>query len=216
MEGMEGYLLKRGAQDHRRWCTLRGWSLTWWSAGPEEPGKKPEVLGVLDLRGARFLTTENLKLTFKIEGGVPLNSSKTGKDYIMTSDNEEEFRRWKMAIERAAECDKNDKITQKGYLMKDSGKGKGILSRGGTEKRWFELKGHIMTYSETEGGKPIGQLDLRGAKVDCRADSLAFTLEGPILNVQKKGKAYDLAALTFEEMRMWTECLKRACESQGI
>eukprot|EP01064_Diplonema_japonicum_P035644 TRINITY_DN779_c1_g1_i1.p1 TRINITY_DN779_c1_g1~~TRINITY_DN779_c1_g1_i1.p1 ORF type:complete len:216 (+),score=34.88 TRINITY_DN779_c1_g1_i1:85-732(+) len=215
---MEGYLLKRGAQDHKRWCSLKGWSLTWWSSPTNEKtdGKKPEALGVLDLRGSRFLTHENMKLTFKIENGVPLNSSKMGKDYIMTAESEEDFHKWKQAVERASECDKNDKITQKGYLMKDSGKGKGLLSRGGTEKRWFELKGHIITYSESEGSKPLGQLDLRGARVSCRADSLAFTLDGPILNVQKKGKAYDLAALTFEEMREWTEALKQACESEDI
>ena len=91
--------------------------------------------------------------------------------------------------------------------MKESGKGipllGGIAGVGGrgSEKRFFELRGHIVTYSECEGGKTLGSLDLRGARVKCSADSLAFSLEGPILNVQKKGKSYELAALTFEEMR---------------
>ena len=67
---MEGWLLKRGAQDHRRWCSLKGWSLTW------STNVGGEVLGVLDLRGSRFMTNPSIGLTFKIEGGVPLNSSK--------------------------------------------------------------------------------------------------------------------------------------------
>eukprot|EP01060_Flectonema_neradi_P034658 TRINITY_DN6156_c0_g3_i3.p1 TRINITY_DN6156_c0_g3~~TRINITY_DN6156_c0_g3_i3.p1 ORF type:complete len:215 (+),score=31.55 TRINITY_DN6156_c0_g3_i3:208-852(+) len=214
---MEGWLLKRGAQDHRRWCSLKGWSLTW------STNTGGEVLGVLDLRGSRFMTNPAIGLTFKIEGGVPLNSSKVGKDYILTADHEADFKKWKDAIDKAAELNKDEAATHKGYLMKEGGKhipliGKGIPGVGGrgSEKRFFELKGHIVTYSECEGGKVLGSLDLRGARVKCSADSLAFTLEGPILNVQKKGKSYELAALTFEEMRSWTEQLKRACESQEI
>ncbi|KAJ9472484.1 hypothetical protein DIPPA_06921 [Diplonema papillatum] len=207
---MEGWLLKRGAQDHRRWCSLKGPCLTWKSTNDE----KGEVLGVLDLRGSRFLTNPGVALTFKIEGGQPLNASKTGKDYVLTADDEVNFQKWKGAIENAATMKQDDAIVQKGYLLKNGGKN--IMGRG-AEKRWFELKGHVMTYSEAEGGKPCGTLDLRGARVICSADSLAFSLEGPILNVQKKAKSrYELAALTFEQMRDWTHALKKACECYEI
>ena len=134
----------------------------------------------------------------------------------MTAADETDFRRWKKAIEASSEVCyyhptpppdhpttptpqlKHDEQTSyKGYLMKEGNKLRGKSA----EKRWFELQGHTMRYGETEGGKLPGRLDLRGARVICSASSLAFTLEGPILNIEKKGKSYELAALTFEEMR---------------
>eukprot|EP01063_Lacrimia_lanifica_P041592 TRINITY_DN9744_c0_g1_i1.p1 TRINITY_DN9744_c0_g1~~TRINITY_DN9744_c0_g1_i1.p1 ORF type:complete len:209 (+),score=89.38 TRINITY_DN9744_c0_g1_i1:109-735(+) len=207
---MEGWLLKRGKQDHRRYCSLKGWNLSWKTSNDTSG----EVLGVLDLRGSKCVPHAKVPLTFTIEGGIPLNSSKMGKDYTLTADSEETFKQWKEACEKACELKDKDKVQQKGYLLKEGGKG--FLSGKGQDKRWFELKGHIVTYSEHEGGKLSGQLDLRGARVKCSSESLSFTLDGPILNVQKKGKSYELAALTFEEMRDWTEKLKKACESQEI
>eukprot|EP00754_Rhynchopus_humris_P014464 Rhum_TRINITY_DN14388_c15_g4::Rhum_TRINITY_DN14388_c15_g4_i1::g.85959::m.85959 len=206
---MEGWLLKRGTQDHRRWCSLKGWSLTWKTSNDE----RAEVLGVLDLRDARFLTNPTLPLTFKIEGGVPHNASKAGKEYVLTSADEVEFRKWKKAVEAASELKHDEGVAFKGFLMKDS---RSLLGGRGSEKRWFELSGYMLEYGESEGGPKLGRLDLRGARVICDASSLAFTLEGPILNVQKKGKSYYLTALTFEEMRSWTEQLKTACNSYSI
>eukprot|EP01062_Namystynia_karyoxenos_P031251 TRINITY_DN23197_c0_g1_i1.p1 TRINITY_DN23197_c0_g1~~TRINITY_DN23197_c0_g1_i1.p1 ORF type:complete len:212 (+),score=59.68 TRINITY_DN23197_c0_g1_i1:113-748(+) len=211
MATMKGFLLKRGTQDHKRWFSLSGYSLSWLTA---EGG---EVLGVLDVRGAKFMSHPQMPLTFKIEGGEPLVLKKAGKDYIMTAESEEDFQRWKDSIEPATQIKKEDgsaSWNMEGFLMKQGSKG--LLGGHSSERRWFELRGHKLNYYENQGGSMSGSLDLREAHVKCSADSLTFVLEGPILNVQKKGKAYELTAETFEDMRSWTGALKRACESSVV
>eukprot|EP01065_Artemidia_motanka_P007280 TRINITY_DN1359_c2_g1_i1.p1 TRINITY_DN1359_c2_g1~~TRINITY_DN1359_c2_g1_i1.p1 ORF type:complete len:207 (+),score=36.73 TRINITY_DN1359_c2_g1_i1:136-756(+) len=206
---MKGWLMKRGAQDHKRWFTLSGHCLSWLTA---EDG---DVLGVLDLRGAKFCTHPAVPNTFKIEGGDPLIQKKAGKEYVMTAGCEQEFQQWKEEVEKAMQIkkDTSEQWNMEGFLMKGGSKG---LMRGGNERRWFELRGHQLNYYDSRGGTHCGTLDLRQASVTCAPDSLTFVLDGPILNVQKKGKAYELTAETFEDMRSWTGALKMACESSGI